>query len=315
MNLAWRSFTKRLIQWAVVIATIVVVIRVGSQRGSDLQGLDVDLNFFWLGSAAVATATANLLLPMGWNCLIASFGSGLATGRAIRLWCLAQTARYVPTGLLAVVSRVQLATKEGISRSLTLASVAIETGALLCWSVFLCTLFVPSTTFPELVRWLAGGCSALILFCSPWLIRRVPQSFPILRSIGTVVPDSSLLVRAFGLWGVSVAVRGIGTVCLAAGFLTLSSDDVPLVVGAMYAAVVAGMIGITPAGLGVREGVMTAILASRFGLADAAAFSLFVRAWEFGSEMLFLGAASWWGRHRKSPTQSGMDSEIADGKL
>ena len=79
MNLAWRSFTKRLIQWAVVIATIVVVIRVGSQRGSDLQGLDLDLNFFWLGSAAVATATANLLLPMGWNCLIASFGNGLAT--------------------------------------------------------------------------------------------------------------------------------------------------------------------------------------------------------------------------------------------
>ena len=298
-----------------MIATIVVVIRVGSQRGSDLQGLDLDLNFFWLGSAAVATATANLLLPMGWNCLIASFGNGLATGRAIRLWCLAQTARYVPTGLLAVVSRVQLATKEGISRSLTLASVAAETGALLCWSVVFCALFVPSTTFPELVRWLAGSCSALILFCSPWLIRRVPQSFPILRTIGTVAPDSSLLVRAFGLWGVSVAVRGVGTVCLAAGFLTLYSDDVPLVIGAMYAAVVAGMIGITPAGLGVREGVMTAILASRFGLADAAAFSLLVRAWEFGSEMLFLGAASWWGRLRKSSTQSGMDSEIADGKL
>ena len=315
MNLAWRSSTKRLIQWAVVIATIVVIIRVGSQRGSDLQGLDLDLNFFWLGSAAVATATANLLLPMGWNCLITSFGNGLTTGRAVRLWCLAQTARYVPTGLLAVVSRVQLATKEGISRSLTIASVAVETGALLCWSVVFCALFVPSTTLPELVRWLAGGCSALILLCSPWLIRRVPQSFPILRAISTVAPDSSLLMRAFGLWGVSVAVRGIGAVCLAAGFLNLHSDDVTIVVGAMYASVVAGMIGITPAGLGVREGVMTAILASRFGLADAAAFSLFVRAWEFGSEMLFLGAASWWGRHRESPTQSGMDSQIPDGKL
>ena len=315
MNLAWRSFTKRLIQWTVVIATIVVVIRVGSQRGSDLKGVDLDLNFFWLGSAAVATATANLLLPMGWNCLIASFGSGLATGRAIRLWCLAQTARYVPTGLLAVVSRVQLATKEGISRSLTLASVAIETGALLGWSVVFCALFVPSATFPELARLLAGGCSALILFCAPGLICRVPQRFPILKSIGTVAPDSGLLVQAFGLWGVSVAVRGVGTVCLAAGFLNLHSDDVPLVIGAMYASVVVGMIGITPAGLGVREGIMTAILASRLGIADAAAFSLFVRAWEFGSEMLFLGAASWWGRQRKSSTQSDMDSEIPDGRL
>tara|TARA_B100000674_G_scaffold216319_1_gene177405 strand:- start:120 stop:347 length:228 start_codon:yes stop_codon:yes gene_type:complete len=75
------------------------------------------------------------------------------------------------------------------------------------------------------------------------------------------------------------------------------------------------MIGVTPAGLGVREGVMAAILASHFGLVDAAAFALLSRAWEFSFEMLFLAAATWWGRQRKSPTQSGMDSHVPDGKL
>tara|TARA_B100000676_G_scaffold107372_1_gene107377 strand:+ start:120 stop:551 length:432 start_codon:yes stop_codon:yes gene_type:complete len=128
-------------------------------------------------------------------------------------------------------------------------------------------------------------------------------------------PKPQLLSQATGLLGASVAIRAVGTVCLAAGFFDSTSDAIPLILGASYAAVVAGMIGVTPAGLGVREGVMAAILASHFGLVDAAAFALLSRAWEFAFEMLFLAVAAWWGRQRKSPTQSGMDSEIPDGKL
>mgnify|MGYP001300513592 CR=1 FL=1 len=89
----------------------------------------------------------------------------------------------------------------------------------------------------------------------------------------------------------------------------------PLIVGASYAAVVAGMVGVTPAGLGVREGVMTAILASRFGLGDAAAFALFSRAWEFAFEMLFLAVASWWGRKHHSNDNTIEDSPLPEAKL
>ena len=92
----------------------------------------------------------------------------------------------------------------------------------------------------------------------------------------------------------------------------MDSSDVTLVIGAAYAGVAAGMIGITPAGLGVREGVMTAILASRFGLSDAAAFALVSRAWEFGFEMVFLVVASWWGRRN---ADSGKDSSSSAAKL
>jgi len=75
------------------------------------------------------------------------------------------------------------------------------------------------------------------------------------------------------------------------------------------------MIGITPAGLGVREGVMAAILASRFGLSDAAAFALLSRAWEFGFEMAFLAVASWWGRGNQSQNNSDKDCSVPDAKL
>ena len=60
---------------------------------------------------------------------------------------------------------------------------------------------------------------------------------------------------------------------------------------------------------------MAAILADRFGFADAAAFALLSRAWEFGFEMAFLGAASWWGRRRRNDLAQKADSVADDGRL
>jgi len=315
VNRDWRRLTKQAVQWTTVIVTIVVLVRIGRKHGNDLQDLDLNFNFFWLVNAAIAVVVANLMLPLGWRSLISSFGKTVAAGRAVRLWCLAQTARYLPTGLVAVVSRVHLAQKEGLSRSLTIASVAIETAALLCWSIVFCAIFVPSTTFPDAMRWVAGTASAAALLAAPWLLSQGSNQLSRLVKLDIASPNPNQLLKALTVLGTSVAVRGAGTVCLAAGFLRIDSSDVPLLIGATYASVVAGMVGITPAGLGVREGVMTAILATRFGLADAAAFALFVRAWEFAFEMLFLAGASWWGRSRRLPRDSGGDLSDTKGKM
>ena len=115
--------------------------------------------------------------------------------------------------------------------------------------------------------------------------------------------------------GASVTSRAIGTACLAIGFLEINSGDITLIIGATYAGIAAGMIGITPAGLGVREGVITAILASRLGLTDAATFALISRAWEFAFEMVFLAAVSWWGRDHQSNSDTSKDSSAPGAKL
>ena len=310
-----RRYAKQTAQWAIVIATIVVLFRVGQQHQADLTQLDLKFNVGWLPLAAIATLAANLLLPLGWRRIVASFNQSLTPGQAVRVWCLAQTARYFPTGLLAVVSRLKLATKEGISKSVTATSIAIETAILFGWAVLICALFVPSTTFPALMRWLGGAVAAVGLTLTPWVVPTIGKLLARTKSFALPTPKPRLLSEGTGLLGASVAVRAVGTVCLATGFFDSTAGAIPLILGASYAAVVAGMIGVTPAGLGVREGVMAAILASHFGLVDAAAFALLSRAWEFAFEMLFLAAAAWWGRRQKSPTHSVMDSQIPDGKL
>ena len=315
MRQIWLERGKVAIRWIVVASTIFVLFRVGSDHRADLAAIDLDFNIFWLVNAAIATTAANLLLPLGWRRIVISFGQVLHAGQAVRLWCLAQTARYLPTGLLAIASRLQLAAKAGISRSITASSIAIETAVLFAWALLVCAIFVPSTTLPEATRWLAGIACALALSASPWLIPFVGRRLSSIQTLSPVQPHPRLLAEGVSLLGVSVAARAVGTTCLAVGFLKIDGADVPLIVGAAYAGVAAGMVGITPAGLGVREGVITAVLASRFGLGDAAAFALLSRAWEFAFEMVFLGAASWWGRGRQYKGRPEKGSSIPEAKL
>ena len=314
MNQTGRKAVKTAVQWIVVIATTVMILRVGNQHWNELRALELRFDLFWVVSAAVATTAANLLLPLGWRSLIASYGTVVAAGRAMRIWCLAQSARYVPTGLVAIASRLQLAAKEGIPRAVTAVSIAVETLALVAWALVVCAIFVPATILPGVTRWVLGVAALSALAAAPWIIQGVGGRLPATGKVKVPTPQRRLLTQGIAILGASVAVRAVGTLALAAAFLTVDSTDVSLVIGASYAAVIAGMVGVTPAGLGVREGVLAAMLVDRFGLADAAAFALLSRVWEFGFEMGFLGVAWWWGRRRSNEgvvAESGDD----DGKL
>lgn len=312
---SWLDRGKTTIRWVVVIATAIVLFRVASDHGNELKALQLEFNIFWLVNAAIASTAANLLLPLGWRQILISFDQVLAKGPAVRLWCLAQTARYLPTGLLAIASRLQLATKAGISRIITASSLVIETAALFAWALLICAIFVPSVALPIGVRWLLGATCALGLVNSSWLISYVCLRVSRFKKLSLPHPRRRFLVQSVALFGASVGMRAIGTVCLAVGFLSIGLGDTTLIIGAAYAGVAAGMVGVTPAGLGVREGVMTAILADRFGFSDAAAFALVSRAWEFGFEMVFLAVASWWGRGSRRNGNLDKDSSGSGAKL
>jgi uncharacterized membrane protein YbhN (UPF0104 family) len=295
-----RKYFAKTFQVAVTVATVVVVLRVANQHKSELGDIEVSWNVKWLIAAGVGTTIANLLLPLGWKQILFSLGESIRTRRAVRIWTLAQTARYIPTGIFAVVSRVQLAAREGIARSSTLFSVAVETLILVGWALFLCAVYLPSEALHWALKVLLSSTLLIALLTLPWTFSKAAKGLQRLLARDIPALSTGYLIQGIGTLGASIFVRAVGTVCLAAGILDITSADIGVIIGATYVGVVAGMIGITPAGLGVREGVTTALLVSHFGLADAATFALFGRAWEFAFEILFLAIASWWGRQRSA---------------
>lgn len=298
MKSGWQIFWLAT-RWATVAATAAVLVNLTIRHSNELSNFSFDMAPYWLVPALLATSVANLLLPLGWRCLLHAYGHAIKKNSAIKLWCFAQTGRYLPTGLIAVASRISLALKFSIPKSVTAASIAVETLFLIGWAAVVCAIFIPSTFLPLAFKCLLGLAALSGLLILPSLMSGVGAKLTKTNPLKGDTSTRRHIYQAGTLFGASVLIRTVGIVSLAFAFLDIQSSDINLLVGASYAGILAGMIGITPAGIGVREGVITTILATQMGIGDATAFAVLSRAWEFGAEMLFLGAASWWDHKKK----------------
>ena len=301
MKSRWQIFWLAT-RWATVTATAAVLVHLTIRHSNELSNFSFDMAPYWLVPALLATSVANLLLPLGWRCLLHAYGHAIKKNSAIKLWCFAQTGRYLPTGLIAVASRISLALKFSIPKSVTAASIAVETLFLIGWAAVVCAIFIPSTFLPLAFKCLLGLAALSGLLLLPLLMSGVGAKLTKTNPLKGDASTRRHIYQAGTLFGASVLIRTLGIVSLAFAFLDIQSSDINLLVGASYAGILAGMIGITPAGIGVSEGVITTILATQMGIGDATAFAVLSRAWEFGAEMLFLGAASWWEHKKKGST-------------
>lgn len=296
----------KVVRWVVGIATVAVLAGVVIDQADELRQVDLTLRPAWLPLAAAFTVGAGLVLPLGWRHILVAYGWPIGRARALRAWCLSQATRYLPTGAMAVASRLSLAAAEGVPRSVAGASFLVESLLLLGWATLIGAAFIPSSVISVPLRVMLGLGAGLGLATLPWtllILGRRLRRFEALSPNRLKRPE---LVQAIALFGVNSALRAVRFLALVAALLSVGWADVPLILGASYAGVVVGMIGITPAGIGVREGVIAAILATRFPVGDAAAVAVAVRAWDLLFEVGFLAAATWFGRRRSTAT-SGPD--------
>jgi uncharacterized membrane protein YbhN (UPF0104 family) len=254
----------------------------------ELRDVELDPAPQWLLVAAVCTFTGGALLPLAWRETVAAYGTTLPRAVALRVWCLSQVGRFVPGSVVLVASRVVLAGKAGVSRRLAGFSLALELGLILVWSTFFAT-GLPSSRAPGPLRLAIALVALAVLVALPRLLRRGP---------GTV--DSPTMYRAVGLYGLNNLVTTTGSAFVAYSLHTTAARDLILVVAAVNLALVVGMLGITPAGLGVREGTITVLLTPRFGAGNAATIAVAMRAWDFLFELVWIGIALTWERRYRS---------------
>jgi uncharacterized membrane protein YbhN (UPF0104 family) len=235
-----------------------------------------------------ALATALLALSYG---LVAGLW-GLALRRAAgtplvvgaRIWFLSNLARYVPGNVWSYVGAVELARREGVARRTTLAVMAL-TQVLSVGVAVLAGLPVLLAERARLGRpvllgavVVAAAAVLAALFRRRLLAlarRRLPDLDPadLTPSAGTVV----LLVIGYGVYWV---ITGLAFAALVASLAPLGIGDVPLVVAAYAAAYAAGFLALlTPAGLGIREGVLIVALAPVLPAGPALVVALVSRLW------------------------------------
>jgi len=266
----------------------------------ELRDADLDIGPWWWVAAAPFTAAASVVLPLAWHRAVAGLGGRLESRRAVEIWWVSQAARFVVTMVGSAAGRVALAAREGVAVEVAAAAQVVELVLLVGWTTLLGALPGRDLPVPGAVRWALLAVAAAGLVALPWSaaagLRLVGRFRP---GVGARQVDRPALIGASLLYGLNAVLRSAAFVLVAAGLLPVDAGDaVPLVAGWNLAAV-AGIVGITPAGIGVREGVMVGLLERRFGLGGAAALAAAWRAWELAFELASVATVTVLGRRRR----------------
>jgi uncharacterized membrane protein YbhN (UPF0104 family) len=290
-----------------VLVVVAVLVRVGVHNAHSLRHVDLHLHPLWLAAAVPFTLLGGLFLPLGWRALLAAYGADLGVAPSLRIWCVSQASRYIPTGVAAFASRIVLTAREGVARSVAGATMLVELGVVIAWSGLAGGVLVPSSVVPTTWRVLLAGGAAVPLLALPTLLRVGGRLVPRLPRLGPHSLRTRPLRESELLFAANALVKSIGFVLFADALLGHTAHTVALLAGSYNLAQIAGMVGVTPSGLGVREGVMAALLHTRFGLGNAAALAVALRGYEFVIELVWLAAASALARRVRAsaPARSG----------
>lgn len=286
------------VAFAVVLAAVLVV--AASRSWDDLQEVTFELTPGWLLAGIPFTFVGGVLLPLAWRHTLGAYGVNLPSATAVRVWSISQASRFVPGNVALVASRVLLSSREGVPKSLAGASLALEGGLIVVWGGFYAS-WLPSTWLPGPLRLLLAAGTLGVLVALPWVLRVAGRLVPRFPALSPDALRIRHLYEAVGLYGLNNLVRACGFVFVTAALHTMDVPrDVVLVIGAANLAALVGMIGITPAGLGVREGVVAVLLAHRFGAGTSAALAVAWRAWDFLFELVWIGIALVWERRQRA---------------
>jgi hypothetical protein len=280
------SNARRRSRWLTVAVLAVVggfFVATLAARWNDVISLNWRLEPGLFVLATVLLALSYGLVAWLWGvALHRAAGTRVAAGA--RIWFLSNLARYVPGNVWSYVGAVELARREGVARRTTLAVMALtqvlSVGVAVAAGLPVLLAERARLGRPALLGALvvAAGAALAALFRRQLLDlarRRFPGFDPadLTPSAGTVV----LLVAGYALYW---AVTGLAFAALVASLYPLAPGDVPVVVAAYAAAYAAGFLALlTPAGLGVREGVLVVALAPVLPAGPALVVALLSRVW------------------------------------
>ena len=243
----------------------------------------------WIAAATAVVLATYALLIQGWRLLLGGWGGELRYADAVRIWTIANLGRWIPGKVWSVGALGVLAAEQGVSGLAAAGAALLGTALNLGAGCAIAVLFGARAleSLNPAWRWLAWGAAAAFVA----IVLALPRMLPAL--LGNIarrrgVPLEQQHLPTSTLWLVT-AMQGVAWVGYGAAFWMFARGATPAVSGnpwqfvALFSAsYLAGyLVLIAPGGVGVREGVLTALLVA-MGLAstgDAVLLGVLSRGW------------------------------------
>jgi uncharacterized membrane protein YbhN (UPF0104 family) len=292
---------------ATVVVTWFVADRVAGLGLTEVRALELEawaLNWPLLVASCAVLLFGYFLSAWLWGRIVSGLGGRtMPASEVVPLYMVANLGRYVPGKVWQVAALATLARQRGIPAATATAAAVLLQGIAIASALLVGVGSLWTLADGAAWRWAvpAGVIGALVLGLTPAVFHFLTESwFRVTRTPEppALQPTDALGWLALGLlnWVVYagafwVMVEGLG---LDVAFFATSS--------AFAAAYVVGYLAIfAPAGVGVREASLLALLSPQLGAGTAGAVAVIARVWTTGVEVV--PAAAFWARHIGRPLE------------
>ena len=300
-----KKIIKNILGWLIAIFIFYILFKTIYKHRDELANWKWRIDWFNAAVSFVTLMFAYVTGSLAWRTLIAGFGIKLRLHESFRVIYLANLGRYVPGKVWQVVGMVGLAKEVNVPTPVALASFAlIQIYALpAVFGIIPVTLQMGNlpdsmTVMLDILYIFMAAVIVifLVLFFRPgslnWalnkilkLLKKEPVQYnPTLKNRIQIL---TLYIITWALLGTSFHFFIIAL---------LSESQIPLIfsAGTYITAYTFGYVAlVAPAGLGVREGMMSALLATRLGGPVAASMAIINRVWITLIELIVTLLALW----------------------
>jgi len=236
-----------------------------------------------------------------WQMLLRRLGSPVGLIDLARIWFVSGLGRYIPGKVWHFVGAAHLGNAVGLSLVVTVTSLAVHTGVFAVAALLTAVYLLPSQTGQtvgfalEVSRWFAP---AALLLVHPAAIRNAIALARRLskREMGDWTGrwiDGIVLV---GLASIAWLITGLAFYLFVESLTPIGLEAATALIAANSLAFVAGyLVFFVPAGLGAKEGALTALLTLYLPAPVAALLAIAARLWTIAAEVLPALALLRWG--------------------
>jgi hypothetical protein len=278
------KFLKRLVSFLIVVVIFYFLIRTLVLNWGNIPFVELRFNGWYIALSYLMLVLHFLSYSKSWQEIMIALGHKITFIQSLWIIATTQIAKYIPGRIWYMVGRIYIGKKERFDSNLLAVSMILETCLLIITSgilFLLATLFIGVFKISYLVFGVLLLVVALIMIhprILSWIVNfigRVLHRKPIVISMsyGQMLRAS---VFFFGLWLSQI----IGFYFLVKAIYPADLSLLPTLMAAYTLSWITGFIVLfAPSGLGVREGVMTLILASVLSTPLAIAVSFLSRIW------------------------------------
>ncbi|MCC6176815.1 MAG: flippase-like domain-containing protein [Chloroflexi bacterium] len=262
------------------------------------------------GSAAIALVImvfASVWANVCWWLVARGFGGAIRLGSALRVYSSSNLGKYLPGKVLHAVARVYLAQQAGLSLALATTVVVVDVVLYLAASMLVAVLAIPTLAdaltayLPSVDRTalsglaLVGVIGALVVLHPATLNRLFALMRRLMpgRDLPTIQASYLTILRLLVCYVILWGLMALSLLWSVRAIAAIEATTLPVLAAAYALSYLGGTImPIAPAGIGVREGLLAALLAQVVPLPAAAAVAVLARVIQVVAEGLCAAAFS-----------------------